>query len=83
MIRNATGGSLPDTLREVSEIHAQLILNATEHSQPAPTQAKECCWIFRAAMQSFCRAEDAHLGRIRFGHARRPASITDIEGAVV
>ena len=47
---------------EVSEIHAQLILNATEHRQPAPTQAKECCWIFKAVMQSFCRVEDAHLG---------------------
>jgi hypothetical protein len=56
------GGSLRDTLREVSEIRAQLPPAATEHSQPAPTQAKECCWIFKAVMRSFCRAEDAHLG---------------------
>jgi len=26
------------------------------------TQAKECCWIFKGVMQSFCHAKDAHLG---------------------
>jgi hypothetical protein len=49
-------------MHEFSQIRAQLISNATEHSKPAPAQAKECCWIFKAVMQSFRCAEDAHLG---------------------
>src|SRR6516225_9343174 len=79
-IRNATGGSLCDTMHEFSQIRAQLISNATEHSKPAPAQAKECCWIFKAVMQSLCRAEDAHLGACDLD-AHAVGSITDRECA--